>query len=138
MVDYARLKDPISEIVKADGRYPFGAYAAVFEGLERGLAAEHVKRHLTPEELVQGIAKYVATEFGFLARTVVEDLRLRIKADLRTVVETLSQCKLLVLSPANLEGIAALPRPFLVYVDDAVENDLLANSPRIEPTRFHL
>ena len=67
-----RLQEQIEEIARRDRRYPPEAYVLVFEGLECALARMSSRRHVTPSELVEGVREAALSQWGFLARAVLE------------------------------------------------------------------
>jgi uncharacterized repeat protein (TIGR04138 family) len=69
MNDYiAKLR----EIVRADPRYDVEAYLFVNEALQFLLEKIGKKRHVTGQELLEGIKKYALQEYGPLSRNVLE------------------------------------------------------------------
>ncbi len=72
-----RLQEQIEEIARRDRRYPPDAYVLVFEGLECALARMSTRRHVTPSELVEGVREAALSQWGLLARAVLESWNIR-------------------------------------------------------------
>lgn len=60
----------LREIVKRDERYAFLAYVFVFEALNFTLKKIKERRHITGQELLEGIRDYAWNQFGSLAKMV--------------------------------------------------------------------
>ena len=78
--------DPISRILRRDQRYSRQAYDFVREALQETLAAIGEVRHVTAEELLEGIRSYAHEQFGPLTRTVLNDWGIHTTKDFGTVV----------------------------------------------------
>lgn len=66
------LRARIDRIVEQDPRYRAEAYFFVLTALEETLQALGERRHLTGQELCEGIRRLAVREFGLMARTVLE------------------------------------------------------------------
>jgi uncharacterized repeat protein (TIGR04138 family) len=62
----------IEQMAAEDGRYHPQAFYFVYEGLEHKLRQLGERRHLTAEELLDGLRQLALEQFGLLARTVLE------------------------------------------------------------------
>ncbi len=62
--------DKIRAIARTDGRYAPEAYAFIFEALDFTLKRIEMHRHVTGQELCEGIRDLAIERFGLLARTV--------------------------------------------------------------------
>lgn len=65
------LWSEIKRVADADPRYRVDAYRFVFEALEFTIQKLGEKRHVTGQELLQGIREYALQEFGMLAKMVL-------------------------------------------------------------------
>jgi uncharacterized repeat protein (TIGR04138 family) len=91
-----RLERSIEELARQDRRYPPAAYMLVFEGLESALAKLPARRHVTPRELVEGVRDAAVTQWGLMARTVLESWNIRTTGEIGDLVFNLIERKLLV------------------------------------------
>ena len=62
----------LEEIVKEDQRYDLEAYLFVNQALEFLLGKLRKKRHVSGQELLEGIKEYALKEYGLLSRNVLE------------------------------------------------------------------
>lgn len=62
----------IEDIVKTKGKYKKEAYLFIFEALDFTLRKLNEHRHLTGQELLQGISEYAKSEYGPMVKTVFE------------------------------------------------------------------
>jgi uncharacterized repeat protein (TIGR04138 family) len=76
-------------VANARGRFATEAYAFVCEALEfvqRRLAEKGRPRHVSPQELLEGVRDFGRKRFGYLGRTVFEMWGLKVSADFGDVV----------------------------------------------------
>ncbi len=72
--------EKLNDLTKKDPRYSLQAYQFVFEALdytvhrhEKDLASpSELERHVTGQQLLEGINGYALDQFGYMARTVFE------------------------------------------------------------------
>ncbi len=69
--------DAVEEIVRSNGRYDRETYYFVREGLDYTLKMLHHEtgrgpRHVTGQELLEGLRRYALEQFGPMAKTVLE------------------------------------------------------------------
>lgn len=76
----------IEKIVMADQRYAADAYAFVMEALAYTQKRFGSERHVTGEELLEGIRELVVKEYGFLAVEVLHNWGVRTTEDLGHIV----------------------------------------------------
>lgn len=77
---YKTWWDKLYNLTKKDPRYPLQAYQFVFEALDytvhrlkKNLASPlEQERHVTGQELLDGITYYALEQFGYMAKTVFE------------------------------------------------------------------
>jgi len=62
--------DSLSAVLKKDARYRREAYDFIFEALEFTLKRIKEKRHISGQELLDGIRDYALQQFGPLAKMV--------------------------------------------------------------------
>jgi uncharacterized repeat protein (TIGR04138 family) len=63
-------RDALTETLKQDARYRREAYDFIFEALEFTLKKIKEKRHISGQELLDGIRDYALQQFGPLAKMV--------------------------------------------------------------------
>lgn len=91
----------IRELVRRDPRYPAGAYHFLFEALDFTMVAKGrhrrrgAERHLTVPELLDGIRGFAVSQYGPLARVVLESLGCFETRDFGDVVFNLVEAGLL-------------------------------------------
>jgi uncharacterized repeat protein (TIGR04138 family) len=69
--------ETVNAIVKSDPRYDRGSYSFVREGLDYTLKlnkrnGQPAARHVTGQELLEGLRRYALEQFGPMAKTVLE------------------------------------------------------------------
>ena len=64
--------DLIEKIAEKNGKYKKEAYLFVFEALEYTLRKLKKQRHITGQELLQGISEFGKSEYGPMTKTVFE------------------------------------------------------------------
>jgi uncharacterized repeat protein (TIGR04138 family) len=96
---------PIVALLRQDRRYPIEAYAFVFEALNyaqnvlemgsqhpgepvggRGEEEEAAQRHVTGQELCEAIRRYALQQYGYLAKTVLNNWRIHSTSDFGEIV----------------------------------------------------
>lgn len=80
------IAEQIRQIRQKDARYHEAAYAFVLEGLEHTLRGIGERRHLTGQELSEGIRRYALERFGLMARTVLATWGVRRTDDFGEIV----------------------------------------------------
>ncbi len=63
--------DPLQTILARDPRYTFQAYAFVRAGLDYTVRRLEKPRHVSGQELLDGIREFALAEFGPMAKTVL-------------------------------------------------------------------
>lgn len=126
-----RLQEQIDEIAARDRRYPAEAYVLVFEGLECALARMTARRHVTPAELVEGVREAALSNWGLLARAVLESWNIQDTGAIGDLVFNLIRRGLLEAgeddTPAQFQGVFSFDDGF----DLAFEKSLEADPPRL-------
>jgi uncharacterized repeat protein (TIGR04138 family) len=79
----------LDELVRRDPRYSREAYRFVSDALEHTVSKLSERRHVTGQELSQGIKDYALREFGPLAREVFRSWGVRSTADFGEIVYNL-------------------------------------------------
>ena len=93
-VTLRRGRRTLEEIVRDDGSFPLNAYLLVFQALDytgqlygkKRLSADEAERHVTGQQLLEGLRRMAVEDFGFLAKTVFEQLNLLTTADVGRIV----------------------------------------------------
>ena len=85
------LEEAIRDIIRRDPRYPQDAYEFIRESLDHTVKlfkkdAVGKNRHVTGQELLDGLRHYALDQFGPLAFTVLESWNLRSCEDIGAVV----------------------------------------------------
>ncbi len=84
----------LEDIVRQDGRFPLQAYVLLFEGLDYTVemlgkdrrSPDETKRHVTGQELCEGLRQYALERFGFMAKVVLNELRITSTKDFGRIV----------------------------------------------------
>ena len=87
--------ESILRICRGDGRYAPQAYYFVFDALDYTIQRMHKMRHVTGRELLEGVRLYATENFGFMARSVLEEWGVRSTEDLGNIVFNLVEGELL-------------------------------------------
>ncbi len=87
--------ESILRICRRDGRYAPQAYYFVFDALDYTIQRMHKMRHVTGRELLEGVRLYATENFGFLARSVLEEWGVCSTEDLGNIVFNLVEGELL-------------------------------------------
>lgn len=72
--------DKLDNLMQKDSRYPLVAYQFVFEALDYTVhqlqknpaSLQEQERHVTGQELLDGVNEYALNQFGYMAKTVFE------------------------------------------------------------------
>ena len=95
MKDELNLIQIIEEVAKKDPRYPEDAYFFVLRGLNFTVAKLDKPRHVTGQELSDGMRLYAVEQFGPMAKEVLEHWGITRTEDFGNVVFNLIEVKLL-------------------------------------------
>jgi len=84
----------LEEIVRDDGSFPLNAYLLVFQALDytaklygkKRLSEDESERHVTGQQLLEGLRRMALDEFGYLAKTVLEQLNVLATDDIGRIV----------------------------------------------------
>lgn len=93
--------DPVREVWRKDGRYALEAYQFLFESLERAVEvtgreeAEGTSRHVSGQELVEGMRLLASDLFGPLAAQVWRTWGIKETVDWGNIVFLLVEAQLL-------------------------------------------
>ena len=87
--------ESILRICRRDGRYAPQAYYFVFDALDYTIQRMNKMRHVTGRELLDGVRLYATENFGFLARSVLEEWGVGCTEDLGNIVFNLVEGELL-------------------------------------------
>jgi uncharacterized repeat protein (TIGR04138 family) len=92
---------PIQELLKKDRRYPLDAYAFVFEALsyaqsvlqmgtetpgESRTEDDEPERHVSGQELCEAIRRFALEQYGYMAKTVLNNWGIRRTGDFGEIV----------------------------------------------------
>jgi uncharacterized repeat protein (TIGR04138 family) len=92
---------PIHELLRKDRRYPLDAYAFVFEALsyaqsvlkmgtekppKPGGEEDEPERHVTGQELCEAIRRFALEQYGYMAKTVLNNWGIRRTGDFGEIV----------------------------------------------------
>ena len=64
------LSDPLTALVRKHGDYPCEAYEFIFTALEFSIKTIGKKRHISGQELLEGIKQCARDQFGLMALVV--------------------------------------------------------------------
>lgn len=88
-------QNPLAELLEADPRYSVYAYVFIFEaltytsemlGMDKLPRDEYEERHVTGQQLLEGLRQLALKQFGFLAKTVWEAWGIRATRDWGEIV----------------------------------------------------
>lgn len=82
-IDFSKA---IERIVEADNRYKVEAYRFVMEALGFTLSKLEKRRHVSGQELLEGIKEFGLRQFGPMTRTVFEEWGIRRTEDFGEIV----------------------------------------------------
>jgi uncharacterized repeat protein (TIGR04138 family) len=94
------FEEVVERIVERDPRYTREAYALLREALDYTQRQIHKKsrgkvRHVTGQELIEGVREYVLQQFGPMSITVLEEWGIRNTRDIGEVVFNMVEHRLL-------------------------------------------
>ena len=95
MEEMHRMLKKIEEIIGKDPAYKFEAYTFVMAGLHDTVTHLTKPRHVTGQELCEGLRDYALEQFGSLARTVLDYWGIRRTDDFGKIVFNLIEAELL-------------------------------------------
>ncbi len=95
MEEMQEMLKKIESILAKDTTYKFEAYSFALAGLHSTVIKLPSPRHITGQELCEGLKKYALDQFGPLARTVLEYWGIRSTRDFGKVVFHLIDVELL-------------------------------------------
>ena len=73
MLTNTEIIEHINKIAEEDKRYSKEAFVFVLVALEHTVSKLTVRRHLTGQELAKGIADFAREQYGFMAKSVLEN-----------------------------------------------------------------
>jgi len=85
----------VQQVAKKEGRYAVEAYIFVFEALEFTLKRIGKRRHITGQELLQGIRDYALENFGAMGRMVFAQWGITKSSDFGRIVFALVEAELM-------------------------------------------
>lgn len=133
------LRDDLAGVLARDPRYPYQAYAFVFDALEftkslkrraqaraRKGRSRPTSRHVSGRELCEGARRLALREYGLMAMTVLGQWGIRSTSDLGNIVYNLIASGDLEKSPSDsrsdFDGVFefenALRREYVLALDD--------------------
>ena len=86
MISNIELLRKIAKISEKDGRYSKESFLFILASLEYTLSKLTKRKHLTGKELSKGIAEYAREQYGYLAKTVLNNWGLYTTLDYGEVV----------------------------------------------------
>lgn len=85
----------LRDLIEKDPRFPADAYRFLFEALQHTVARLPKTRHVTGQELLEGIRDYAREQFGGMARIVLNHWNIRKTEDFGTMVFNLVSVNLM-------------------------------------------
>ena len=73
MISNIELLRKISKIAENDGRFSKEGFLFILAALEYTISKLPERRHLTGEEFSRGVAEYAREQYGYLAKTVLNN-----------------------------------------------------------------
>ena len=95
MEEITKLLQKIEAILAKDPSYKFEAYSFVMAGLHATVSKLSKPRHVSGQELCNGLRDYALEQFGPMARTVLEYWGIRKTDDFGRIVFNLIEANLL-------------------------------------------
>lgn len=86
MFSNIELLRKIADVAEKDGRYKKEGFLFVLAGLEYTLSKLPKRRHLTGQELSRSIANYAREQYGYLAKTVLNNWGMYTSMDFGEIV----------------------------------------------------
>ena len=86
MISNIELLRKISEISEKDGRYSKEGLLFILAALEYTISKLPERRHLSGQELSKGIAGYAREQYGYLAKTVLNNWGMQTTQDYGEIV----------------------------------------------------
>ena len=80
------LDEILDDILDREPRYKREAYIFILEALEFTVGRENKRRHISADELLDGIRRYAQEKFGPMSRTVIDHWGIRSTRDFGTLV----------------------------------------------------
>ena len=90
-----QILDKIQKLIDSNSRYKFEAYSFVMAGLHFTMSSLEKPRHVSGQELCEGIKRYAFDQFGPLAQTVLEYWGIRETLDFGHIVFALVEAGLM-------------------------------------------
>lgn len=85
----------VRRVAKKEGRYDLEAYLFVFQALEFTLKRVGERRHISGQELLEGIKDFALLNFGAMGKAVFSQWGLRKSVDFGRIVFSLVQAELM-------------------------------------------
>lgn len=95
MEEIEKMLKKIEQIVEKGSDYKFEAYSFVMAGLHFTVSKLPKQRHVSGQELAEGLRDYALDQFGPMARTVLEYWGIRQTLDFGRIVFQLIEAELL-------------------------------------------
>lgn len=95
MRDRIDFMDVIEKIAEKDPRYNAEAYFFLMKGLNFTVSRLEKRRHISGQELSEGVRLYAIEQFGPMARTVLESWGISSTEDFGNIVFNMISAKLL-------------------------------------------
>ena len=95
MKELETFLDKIEKVMAQNGHYKFEAYSFVMAALHHTVTRLPKRRHITGQELLQGIREYSLEQFGALARTVLNYWGIKSTEDIGNIVFDLVENRIL-------------------------------------------
>ena len=86
MISNIELLRKIAEISEKDGRYSKEGFLFILAALEYTISKLPERRHLTGQELSKGVAGYAREQYGYLAKTVLNNWGIHTTQDYGEIV----------------------------------------------------
>ncbi len=86
MHDEAAVRDSVSRIIAKDGRYEVNAYLFVLNVIDFLHHSMEERRHMSGEEVLDGVRIHASSQFGPMAKQVLNSWGLETTGDIGAVV----------------------------------------------------
>lgn len=103
MIELRLAADLLAKIRAAESHYHELAYLFVLESIEYLQTRLPVRRHVSGPELAHGCREYALSQYGLMARQVLDHWGIRRTDDIGRIVYTLVEVGLLMTQPSDRE-----------------------------------
>lgn len=101
MKDLEKFLEKVEKVMDGNGHYKFEAYSFVLAALHHAVSKLKKARHITGQELLEGIREYALEQYGPLTRTVLNYWGIKETLDFGKIVFALVEVGMLRKQPED-------------------------------------